>query len=240
MKTTLKHAVIAAATFAACAASTGAFAQVPVTITSDAPGLQFHIEDIAKYVAMIDNMKSQVQQLQNTYQSFNGTRGIGDLFNNPQLASMLPSQWQSVYQSVQGGGYSGISGSIQQILSSERTGFNPGTLADGAKSVLDRQFNNAATDKAMGMQAYQAAISRLDNIKGLLGQINQSTDPKAIADLQARIQGEQAAIQNEQTKVQLMSQLQASEDRIAKAQRDELGRRTLNRNNASIPSIGSN
>lgn len=232
------RAALVAISLAGCMASSASFAQIPVTVTSDVPGLGFHIEDIAKYVEQIEQMKAQVQQLEQTYNSLNGTRGIGQLFQNPNLQSMLPSDWQNVYSSVQGGGYSGISGSVQQIIQQEQSRMG-GTQASGRQAVQDRQAQIAAYDKAMGQQAYTAAVQRLTNIQGLMGKINTSTDPKAIADLQARIQGEQAAIQNEQTKVQLMAQLQASEDRLTEAQRDQTGQKALASTNRAIPSLGS-
>lgn len=216
--------------------TTSAAAQVPVTVLSDIPGKAFHLEDIAKYVEQIDQMKMQIQQLRQSYNAMTGTRGIGQLFQNPDLATMLPSDWRNVYSTASNGGYAGISGSVPQILQQEqrRTG---GTVADGSKAVADRQARIAAHDKAMGQKAYSAATARLDNIQGLMRQINRSTDPKAIADLQARIQGEQAVIQNEQTKLLLMTQLQASEDRLMEAQRDQIGQRALDPNNRAIPSI---
>lgn len=234
----LNRAALAAITLMGCMASSASFAQIPVTVTSDVPGLGFHIEDVAKYVEQIEQMKMQVQQLQQTYSSMTGTRGIGQLFQNPNLQSMLPSDWQGVYSSVSNGGYSGISGSVQQIIQAEQSRMG-GTQATGRQAVIDRQAQAAAYDKAMGQQAYTAAVQRLDNIQGLVGKINTSTDPKAIADPQARIQGEQAAIQNEQTKVQLMSQLQASEDRLTEAQRDQVGQKALASTNQAIPSIGN-
>ena len=95
-------------------------AQISVTVTTDIPGLSFHAEDIAKYVEMIKQMESQVKQLETTYKSLTGSSGIGSLFNNSSLKSLLPSDWQNVYESVSNGGYSGISGTVQSILSSEK------------------------------------------------------------------------------------------------------------------------
>jgi type IV secretion system protein VirB5 len=238
MRIIRKGAAFAALVLVGSFASGGAFAQMPVTITSTVPGTTFHLEDIAKYAEQIDQMKAEVTQLQNTYNSLTGTRGIGQLFQNPSLVNMLPGNWQGVYNQAANGGFSGITGSVQSIISAEQ-GLQNGTIAQGGQAVMNRQFQTAAYDKAMGEEAYQSSMQRLNNIQGLMGQINSSTDPKAIADLQARIQGEQMAIQNEQTKVQLMSQLQQSEDRLVEAQRDQIGQRALNASNTAIPSIGN-
>jgi type IV secretion system protein VirB5 len=233
----IKSGIMTAA-FATIFVASAAQAQIPVTVTSDVPGTAFHIEDIAKYVEQIAQMKMQVEQLKQTYDSMTGTRGIGSLFQNPQLANMLPAEWQNVYSSATNGGYSGISGSVQEIIRQEQGVASAGSVNAAITAVRDREAQKAAYDKAMGMRAYQAAIERLNNIQGLMGQINSSTDPKAIADLQARIQGEQAAIQNEQTKVQLMAMLQKSEDGLIEQQKTAVGQRIFGPTAVNYPSIG--
>jgi type IV secretion system protein VirB5 len=232
-------AAAAALTLAAGGLVSPAFAQIPVTVTSDVPGTTFHIENIAKYVAMIEQMKSQVAQLQQTYKSMTGSSGIGQLFQDPQLAKMLPSDWQNVYNSVKNGGYSGISGSVSSILSGEDQAVNGQSVAQAEQALVQRQHEKAAYDKAMGEQAYQGTIQRLNDIQGLVSKIDTSTDPKEIMDLQARIQGEQAAIQNEQTKLQLMAMLQRSESGVIDAQKTALEQRILSTNASQIPSIGN-
>lgn len=52
-------------------------------------------------------------------------------------------------------------------------------------------------------------------------QINSTSDPKAIAELQARITAETAAVQNEQTKMQLFALASQAEDRLIQQQQRE-------------------
>src|SRR5690606_40657057 len=51
--------------------------------------------------------------------------------------------------------------------------------------------------------AYDKAKSRIEQIDQLMAKIDQTPDPKAIAELQGRLTAEQALIQNEQTKLQM-------------------------------------
>ncbi|MDD2859580.1 MAG: P-type DNA transfer protein VirB5 [Acidiphilium sp.] len=213
-----------------------AFAQIPVTVTSNVPGVIWHAEDIAKFTQEIQQAEAQVQQLQQTYNSLNGSSGIGNLFRNPQLANMLPSNWQNVYDSVANGGYSGITGSVQSILSEEQS-VQTGTTDQAQSNIVQQQAQVAAYDKAMGENAYQSTIQRLNDLQGLTDQIDNETSPKQIMDLQARIQGEQAAIQNEQTKVQLMSMLQRAQQGQIDAEKTALEQRILSPNNTAVPSI---
>lgn len=212
-------------------------AQISVTVTTDIPGLSFHAEDIAKYLEMIKQMESQVKQLETTYKSLTGSSGIGSLFDNSSLKSLLPSDWQNVYESVSNGGYSGISGTVSSIISSEKSKVS-GTLPDALSSLESRMSQKAAYDKSLGESAYKSALQRLDSIEKMIQQIDEETDPKEIMDLQARIQGEQASIQNEQTKIQLMAMLQKAEDGLISQQKKEVWNKAFGTGVSAMPSIG--
>ncbi|WP_244832513.1 P-type DNA transfer protein VirB5 [Caballeronia sp. TF1N1] len=229
----MKTAFCLALIFAASAAS----AQVPVTVTSDIPGLAFHTEDIAKFTAQLEQMKLQVQQLQQTYASLNGSTGIGSLFSNPMLRNALPADWQGVYSAVQSGGYSGISGTVNSIIAAEKATIG-GPVDQAQAAIVARQAQKAVYDKAMGQSAYDATISRLNNIEGLARQIDLSSSPKQVMDLQARISAEQTSIQNEQTELQLMSMLQRNEDALIERQKDQVSARVLSSANRAIPGLG--
>jgi len=170
------------------------------------------------------------------YESVTGSRGFGDVMRNSQLRQYLPDDddMVSVYDSVNGGGYPGISGAIDDILDAE--GFD-GSIDDMQDHIVQRSRNAAAIDKAMGLRAYEGAQARLDQIEALMNQISATQDQKGIDELQARIAGEQAAIQNEMTKLQMISQLQAAEQRLVAEQRREMNRRILSSDNTAMPGI---
>ena len=81
-------------------------------------------------------------------------------------------------------------------------------------ALKKRQWENSVANKSMGEAAYSAALKRLDNIESLGRQINATQDAKESMDLQARIQQEQALIQNETSRLQLISMLQQAEHNI--------------------------
>lgn len=224
-------AVIIASLFAVQTASA---AGIPVV---DAVGNQMrmtnHLESIAKMIEEINQMQAQLAQAKAMYASFNGARGMAQLLNNPALKNQLPSDWLKVYNKVQSGGYSGLTGAAAAIRDAEKLANS--SVKDAKTSIQQRQANKYATDKAMGLQAYDLAKARLDNIQDLMANIDSATDPKAIADLQARIATEQATIQNEQTKMQLMSMLQGAEEKLIAQQKRELNQRILNSQNRGLP-----
>ena len=184
----------------------------------------------------IQQAQQQLQQLESTYQSMTGSRGLGSLLANPGLPQYLPDEWKTVYQTAAGGGYSGISGALSQILADEQL---VGSVAAIEQQIMQRSREAAATDKAVGLRAYDGAKARLTQIEALMGQINGTSDPKAIAELQARIGAEQAAINNEATKLQMIAMLQQAEQRLIDEQRTQLNRRILSSSNTGFPSLRS-
>lgn len=199
-----------------------AYAQVPVTdvahITLDETN---QATNVAKYIEMIQQYKTQIDQMKQQYDSLTGSRGLGEILNNPQFADYLPAEWQDVYKRVQQGGYSGLTGSAQAIRDANKLFDSCASLTGADRTVCQRSAAKAAQDKAFASEAFDKAKDRWDQIEGLMGQINSTTDPKAIAELQARINAEQAAIQNEQTKLQMYKMIAEAEDRLIQQQERE-------------------
>lgn len=207
------------------------FAQIPVTITtqlSDSPMTMMHqAETIAKWKMQYDQMINQLDQAKQQYSSLTGSRGMGNIMNNPALRDYLPADWQSVYDSVRNGGYNGLTGRGRSI-------YNENKVFDSCAyiKIVDQRIAcearavKAAQDKSVALDAYDAAKSRLTQIDKLMNQINQTQDPKAIAELQSRIAIEQANIQNEQTKLQLYAMVAAAEDKVQAQRQREIQART--------------
>lgn len=173
------------------------------------------VNAIVQLKAQLDQLKSQYKQMERTYDGMNGSRGVNSLLQRPDLRKYLPQEWQQVYDSVQRGERSGLSGKINAIkdsnavLSADRVkGLDAATAAD-----LNRRRTNVAVAQGTADEAYRRSGERIDYLQSLASRIDTSSDPKAIMDLQAGIAAEQAQIQNEQMRLQLASQLQAAEDR---------------------------
>ena len=192
------------------------------------------IQQMKRMKEQLDTAQAQLAEAKRMYEAVTGTRGIGDLMRNSQLREYLPEDLQTVYDSANGGGYSGISGSITDILRDEKLS---GSVDDMRDAILERSRNAAATDKAVGLRAYEGAQQRLAQIEYLMDEINHTGDQKAIDELQARIAGEQAAIQNETTKLQMIAQLRQAEQALINEQRRERNIRILSSQNQGMPTI---
>ncbi|NIK39374.1 type IV secretion system protein VirB5 [Xanthomonas arboricola] len=200
-----------------------AYAGVPVTVVADVPSTINQIETIAKWKAQYDQMVSQINQMQKQYDAVTGPRGLGQIMNDPELRDYLPQDWQSVYDSVRNGGYSGLSSSAAAIYEANKIFDTCARLVgDVQRTACQAAAAKPAQDKAFVGDAYGAAKSRLDQISSLMGEINKTQDPKAIAELQGRIASEQAMIANEQTKLQLFQMMAVAEEKIQQQRQREI------------------
>lgn len=194
------------------AASTPAFAGIPVSVLVDVPAIVNQVQTIAQWTKQYQQMVSQIQGLQNQYKAMTGLRNLGQIMNNPALRSYLPEEWAGIYNQLQTGSYPSITGRASTIYSNE--GFDS-TAIGGRK----RQQDVMVANKAMTMEAYKATEARLANINALMVEANAQQDAKGAADLANRMAAEQAMIQNEQVRLNLLVQLQAAEKQLADQQR---------------------
>lgn len=220
MKQSLYAVAVSVMAFFAFAAP-AAHAQVPVTVTTDAPAMANQIETMAKWAQQYKQMESQILQMKQQYEAITGSRNFGDILNNPALANYLPAEWKDVYGSIQQGGYKGLSGSAQAIMDANRIYNSCERRTGAARTACERQAALGAQEMANSSAGFDQALKRLDQINQLMGQINGTTDAKGIAELQARIAGEQAAIQNEATKLQLYAMAAQAQQRMAEQQQRE-------------------
>ncbi|QBC45839.1 P-type DNA transfer protein VirB5 [Iodobacter fluviatilis] len=201
MKKSLISLVLVAAFATQHANATG----IPVV---DVANLAQTVQQVITAADQLAQMKSQLDQMKQQYDAISGMRGLGDIFNDPALRDALPSDWRQVYDGVKNGKYQGISGTAKAIKDANRIfGCDQQGLTGNRLALCQEQEARNAQNRDLANQAYDAASKRIDQITQLGKQINTTSDPKAIAELQARITNEMNAIQNEQTKLQLMKQI---------------------------------
>ena len=196
----------------------------------------FDASSFTQLTMTVKTLYQQLNELQSTYRALNGVRGFGSRLYDPALRQYLPPDWTKVYDEAMAGGHAGITGPLQAIRSAERL---TGSVQDAQARIATRSRNAALTDKAVGVRAFDGARARLAQIEQLMGQINLTRDPKGIAELQARIAVEQAAVQNETTKLQLVGMLQRAEERLIEQQKSDLAQRILSSSNQGMPACCS-
>lgn len=173
----------------------------------------------------LSEAKNQVTELKNTYGSLTGSRNLGTIMNNPALRNYLPQDWQKVYDSVKQGGYAGLTGTAKTMYKQVYDGCKH-IVVDDERLACEASAVKGAQDKGFAMDAYDKAQGRMDQIDQLMAKVNDTQDPKAIAELQARIATEQANIQNEQTKLKMYAMVAEAEDKMQQQNKREMNART--------------
>lgn len=213
--------------------SFSANAQIPVTDAAlNSQTLFNQAQTMAQWVKQITEMQQQYAELQRHWQKMDdmeklvtGARYLG--VNNAQgINGQIPGDIAGIY--------SGRYGETQVIMDAARITETSEATQD---ALNERYLMTAAAEKAAALNTYQGAQERLSNINDLIAKIDTAQDPKAIQDLQARIAAEQALVQNETTKLQLVTQLSTAEQRLIDDQVRQMNRDILNPANSGMPEI---
>lgn len=211
MKNITINAAILAMTFFVSTASHAQWAVI------DAAAIKQQIEQVAAWKKQFAQMQNQLQTQKETFQSMNGSRGMAALVNNPSLRSYLPKDYKQILNS-------GFGNSAQIRADAKKFGIENTKLdarGDAAKA-FENSANQAAVNRATAEEGYKQASDRFAGIQQLLDKVNDAPDPKAISDLQARIQAEQVMLQNENIKLQMLSQLALAQKDLANQQATEI------------------
>lgn len=209
------------AAFALTAAVGSANAGIPVI---DVAALAQAVQQVLAWgqqyeqmVQQIQQMEQQYAQLQTTYNSMTGSRGLGTILNgslDQAARRYLPAEASDVAHLASGvvSGYgslqSTIAGFKSSVSSMPSTTFGTGT---NAANALVAKINSLATQKALGESAYTSAAQRTADLENMIATIGGADDPKAIAEMQARIGAQQALVSNENAKLQSMAYMQQFE-----------------------------
>lgn len=181
------------------------------------------IASIAQTIKQLLEMQKQFSELQNQtglaadqLDSLTGVRNMADLVNDPSSRYYIPADYQDILKltaMIQGGDYDGLQDRLGDILDAvtlldiDDTAYASGSI-EAEDYVADQ--NQIALNSALAEAAYNEANDRTANIQVLLDKVNDATDPKDIADLQARIAAEQLMLTNEQNKLIALEQTQAA------------------------------
>lgn len=179
----------------------------------------------------LDQLKQQLATQKATYESLVKTTNIGDLLDTStsSLANNLPDDWQKVYSDAMNSS-SSVTGSVNSMMNKVNNEIDDLSPADALKLMNQRLSEKGAYDRVVAEKAYNNQMQELSDMQALTEQISTTKGVKEIADLQARIQTAQGAIQGEQAKLNLMSMLQDAQDKIYEQQRE----RAVRRNNYGI------
>jgi len=214
MRKKMKSALLVAVL---CGFSTNSYSfGVPVIdLTAISTEIENQIETMLQWgqqyeqmVAEIAQLKATYDEVKATYDAVTGIRNFGDVLNNPLLSNYIPEGFNDVYNGINQGGFEGMTTAAEGILDAAKV-FDRCKGEEGQSKIMcEAQMAKPAQDLAFLEEAYEKTNTRFDQITALMQEINTTTDPKGIAELQGRIGLEQAQIDNEMMRLQ-MFQMQA-------------------------------
>lgn len=144
----------------------------------------------------IQNQIKQISELKSQVKAITGNRNLGNILKTEAM-EQLPDEWRSVYNDAM----KAKGGNFKDLLSSKGYDKN----ADNDRLVKHYDLT---------LKAIKDSELRFKNIKALMNQVNATQDAKAAADLMNRIQLENAYIQQNQTRLDMMERFMALEEKV--------------------------
>jgi type IV secretion system protein VirB5 len=194
-------------------------------LLSPASRAQWAVVDVGAIAQAIKEIVTLEQQLQTAeqtlanaqqqYQAITGNRGMQSLLFGTNR-NYLPSTWSQLSAAVNqtGGAYQGLSTAIRALMLANAvlTPQQVAALPPAEQAQLQAARQSAAALQSTSRQAYDTTSQRFAELQQLISAIPSASDQKGALDLQARIQSEQAMLQNENAKLNVLYQtLQAQE-----------------------------
>jgi type IV secretion system protein VirB5 len=174
-------------------------------------------QQISAMQKQYDQLKESKDQLTRTHNAMTGSRGMEQLLPTSDLArNYLPPSYSELMHTFNGSSasYAGLASQVQSIMQANSilSGTQMEGLSPELRQVVEQGRRSAALLNGMTQNAYQSTSQRFSALQVLIDRIASAQDPKAIQDLQARIQAEQNMLTNEQTKLQSLYQIARAEE----------------------------
>jgi type IV secretion system protein VirB5 len=213
-------------------ATTGAAnATMPVI---DVAAITQLLQEIVAWDEQLQGMRAQLAQLQQTTSALTGARGMDQLLRQtPAARNYLPTDWAGLANLTGGGGgvdpFLARDARLQRDANAILPAAALGRLPPRLLSLLSGERDAVAVSQAATRAAYARSSERFGSLSTLIDQIRAAPDAKAIAELQSRIEAEQAMLANESIKLVALAQVMDA----------ERGARELARREAALQSHGA-
>jgi type IV secretion system protein VirB5 len=200
--------------------STPARAQIVVSDPGSMTQRVVHwVVEAEQFVEQLAKMKLQYDMLKNAYDAATGARSLGDILDNPLLRQYLPAEWVAIYDRVDKLGYNAMTAAQRDIYQSKQA-------FDTCKRIKDEDERltcealaiQASVKKGLIVPAIQMTAQRSLQIQALMKKMGQTKDLKEAAEIQGRIDAENAQIANSQAEI-MMFEMQADTEKELLQQR---------------------
>lgn len=194
-------------------------AEAGIPVIDSANLVQSVIQAIS-WIQQLQQMQQQITQAQSQIDAITGSRNMASLFNNLALAGVVPSDVNAVYGAIRSGGINGLT-TAAQIIRNNRMIYNCEGKTGDALRICQNILNQNPQSQAYYANTFQMLEGRMNQIRSLTNSIDTTADEKASLDLQSRIAGEQAQVQNDTNRIITMKATAEAEEKAAEQEQRE-------------------
>ena len=169
--------------------------------------LKKQVDTLTSQLKVAQDQLSQAKQLYDSFNKRTNANDIGALLNTLQFRKVLPQQFSDIERLVAGQGGGNFADAINHYLSLNRA-YTGNSGNSYYQSELDRIARQTGAKHSLGQAVYDTASERIDALEELRARISSATDAKEVLDLSARLQAEQALLQNDVLRMQGLAMIQ--------------------------------
>lgn len=169
--------------------------------------LKRQVETLTSHLKVAQDQLNQAKQLYDSFNKRTNANDVGALLNTPQFRKVLPQQFSDIERLVAGQGGGNFADAIDRYLSQNRA-YAGNSGNSYYQSEHDRIARQTGAKHSMGQAVYDTASQRIDALEELRTRISTATDVKETLDLSARLQAEQALLQNDVLRMQGLAMIQ--------------------------------
>jgi type IV secretion system protein VirB5 len=205
----------------------------PGSLTQQVLSLVKQLEAMAKQVAL---GVQQYNMLKSAYDAATGARSLGDVLDNPLLRKYLPAEWVEIYDRVSKLGYNAMTAAQRDIYAANQA-------FDTCKRIKDEDERltcealaiQASVKKGLIVPAIQMTAQRALQIRDLQKKMGETKDLKEAAEIQGRIDAEQAQIANSQAELQMFEMQAEAEKELLQQRAYEQGAKDFAKRGYLVP-----
>ena len=186
----------------------------------DTANLTQAVQNVIDDAQRFEQLAQTIQQLEMTYGSLTGLRGLAAALNNPAFQNYLPPAVYQLYNDVNARGYAGLTQRGKALRDAAMV-YNCLELSGAPQTNCQAMLAMPYQYKATVNDAQDRSAQRIEQINALMQQANDTTDPKGIAEAQARIDAEGALLGHEATQAQLAGMAADADQRVRSSQQLE-------------------
>lgn len=191
------------------------------------------VETLSSQLKVAQDQLAQAKQLYDSFNKLTNANDVASLLNSSEFRKYLPGEFSQIEGLIKGSGSGGFASSIDSYLSQNRVYTeNPGNSFYA--SELDRIARQTGVKHSLGQAVYDTASRRIDQLEELRRQISASKDAKEVLDLSARLQAEQALLQNDVLRLQGLAMIQHAQADMDVERERERRRQTVDEMKAAL------